>query len=316
MHIWIGIKQGGLNMEKLGFSTTNCENTLYQKTEYSNLASRLEEKEIPLEAENQETDKLDKLEIWNKDSFVGIPILAITFAEILIYFGKVSEALWIHTITLMGLSLSTKFIKNEDSYKTYQALMLLPLLRLVNLSMPVFFDTALYSFILIYTTMAILLAITITYQQLTSKDIGITFKRMWLYLPFSVLISLALALGEYMIIKPGYLISDLSPLNILKLTVIMVFFVGLIEEVIFRSILQTRLNMIFGERGGILLSSILFGLMHFGYQTFYEVLYVSFVGAILGYLFYKTRSLPLIALIHGFTNVFLFGVIPHLSSGI
>lgn len=269
-----------------------------------------------LEAENQETDELEKLKIRDKEVYVGIPIIAIAFAEILIYFGRVKEALWIHMGILMGLSLSIIFMKNEDIYKTYQALMLLPLLRLVNLSMPIFFEITLYFFIFTYATLAIPVTIIVAYQQLTREDIGIILRRIWLYFPLSILIGYGLGIGEYMIIRIGYLIPDLSPLNLLKLTVVMVFFVGLIEEVIFRSVIQTRLNKIFGVWGGMLLSSMLFGLMHSVYGTFYEILYTSFIGAIIGYMFYKTRSLPLITLTHGFVNVFLFGVIPHLGPGL
>lgn len=65
-----------------------------------------------------------------------------------------------------------------------------------------------------------------------------------------------------------------------------------------------------------MLSSILFGLMHSGYEIFYEVIYAFFIGIIMGYLFYKTKSLPLTALIHGFSNVFLFGFIPYLGPGL
>ncbi|MDD4121171.1 MAG: CPBP family glutamic-type intramembrane protease, partial [Clostridia bacterium] len=43
-----------------------------------------------------------------------------------------------------------------------------------------------------------------------------------------------------------------------------------------------------------------------------EMFYTAFVGLFMGYLFQKTRSLPFITLLHGFVNVFLFGIIPHL----
>jgi membrane protease YdiL (CAAX protease family) len=280
------------------------------------LAGQFEEKEASLEAKNKETNELEKLEIGNKEVYVEIPVLAIAFAEILIYFGRVNEAIWIHMAILMCLSLSITFVKNEDIYKTYQALMFLPLLRLVNLTMPVFFDTKLYSFVFTYAPLAVPITIAVAYQQLTREDVGITLRRIGLYLPLSVLIGFGLGMGEYMIIQPRSLIPDISPLDLLKLTVVMVFFVGLVEEIIFRSFLQTRLNIIFGAWRGILLSSILFGFMHSGYGVFYEVLYTSFVGAIIGYMFYKTRSLPLITLVHGFVNVFLFVVIPHLGPGL
>ena len=287
-----------------------------QGTENQGLASLFEEKKASFETEKQETTKSGNLEIRNKEIYVGIPILTIAFAEMLIYSGRIKEAVWVHMILLMGLSLSITLMRNEEVHKTYQALMLLPLLRLVSLSMPVFFDITLYSFIFIYAPLAVPVAIAAVYQQLTLEEMGITFRRIWLYFPLSVLIGAVLGVGEYMVIQTDYLIPDLSPLNLLKLTVVMVFFVGLVEEVIFRSFIQTRLNKIFGAWGGILLSSMLFGVMHSGYGTFDEVLYTSFVGVIIGYMFYKTRSLPLITLIHGFVNVFLFGIIPHLGPGL
>ncbi|WP_394326042.1 CPBP family intramembrane glutamic endopeptidase [Methanosarcina horonobensis] len=92
----------------------------------------------------------------------------------------------------------------------------------------------------------------------------------------------------------------------------MVFLVGLIEEIIFRSILQNRLEVFLGSREGLIITSVLFGLMHSVYGNVIEVFYALLVGFIIGYIFYKTRSLPLVAMIHGFINVFLFGVIPHL----
>ncbi|KKG09429.1 CPBP family intramembrane glutamic endopeptidase [Methanosarcina sp. 2.H.A.1B.4] len=303
-------------MENPELPAENRENKSHKETENPDLASLFEEKKASFETEKQETTESGNPEIRNKEIYVGIPILAIAFAEMLIYSGRIKEAVWVHMVLLMGLSLSIPLMKNEEIRKTCQALMLLPLLRLVNLSMPVFFDITLYSFVFIYAPLAVPVAITAVYQRLTLEEVGITLRRIWLYFPFSVLIGAGLGVGEYMVIRTGYLIPDLSPLNLLKLTVVMVFFVGLVEEVIFRSVLQTRLNKIFGAWGGILLSSMLFGVMHSGYGTSYEVLYTSFVGVIIGYMFYKTRSLPLITMAHGFVNVFLFGVIPHLGPGL
>jgi uncharacterized protein len=51
--------------------------------------------------------------------------------------------------------------------------------------------------------------------------------------------------------------------------------------------------------------------MHSTYGTPYEIVYTFFLGGFLGYLFYRTRSIPLVVMIHGSINVFLFGIIPH-----
>ena len=124
------------------------------------------------------------------------------------------------------------------------------------------------------------------------------------------MLGLLLAEGEYLIIRTNSLIPDLSIFNLLMLSIVMIFFVGLVEEIIFRSILQNRLEMVLGNQAGLIFTSILFGLMHSGYGNIYEIIYASFVGLFIGYLFYRTRSLPLAAMIHGSINVFLFGIIP------
>jgi hypothetical protein len=141
-------------------------------------------------------------------------------------------------------------------------------------------------------------------------------RRIWIYLPLSVLASLVFAEAEYMLIGARPLIPDISQINLLELIVIMIFVVGLVEELIFRAILQTRLEEFLGPAAGILLVSLLFGIMHSGYGTPSEMGFTFLMGCFLGYCFYKTRSLPLVIMINGLTNVFLFGALPYLGPGL
>ena len=254
----------------------------------------------------QEKAELKKLRLY----FV-IPVMCITLAELLIFFDRSAAAILVHIGILMALSLSNIFIKDPRVHKIYMPLMLLSVLRLINLSMPIFFETTLYTFIFIYSPLAIPVATIIIHQQYSLEEIGITTKNFLIYVVISLPLGFLLGLGEYLTIRPGYLIPDLTFGNLLKLTIVMVFFVGLVEELIFRSILQTRLEKALNVQKALLITSLLFGLMHSGYGTFYEILYTGFVGLIMGILFYKTKSLPFVAVLHGFVNVFLFGILPH-----
>jgi hypothetical protein len=258
-----------------------------------------------LEKTDEEKSKAKKLRI-----FTAIPILFIALAEFLIFSGRMGAAIWIHIGILISLTLSNIFIKDSEIHKIHQSLILLPVLRLINLSMSGDYEKTLYSFILIYGMLAIPVSIALTHQELTHTQLGMTFKKIWLYSPLSILLGLLLGGGEYLIIRTNSLILDLSTFNLLMLSIVMIFFVGLVEEIIFRSILQNRLQIALGNRSGLIITSILFGLMHTGYGSMGEVLYASFVGIFVGYLFYKTRSLPLVTMIHGFINVFVFGIIP------
>mgnify|MGYP000867187915 FL=1 len=263
-----------------------------------------------IKTEMSEDLKEKTSEIENKWVYLSIPIVTIALAELMIYSGRKLEAMEIYALVLLGLSLSIIYIKNKDIQKTYQSFLLLPLLRLVDFSMPLFYEEKLYNLIFIYCLMAIPVSIAAINQEFTSTQLGITSKKIGLYIPLSVFMGLLLGAGEYIIVGKNPLIQDLSILNLLSLTIIMVLLVSPIEEMIFRSVMQNRLETVLGGRKALIITSILFGLMHSGYGSVYEIFYITLVGAVIGYLFYGTRSLPLVALIHGFMNVFFFGIIP------
>ncbi|MGB9927709.1 MAG: lysostaphin resistance A-like protein, partial [Methanosarcina sp.] len=254
--------------------------------------------------------RLQKGQIQKLRIHTLIPVLCITAAELLIFFGKMEAAVWMHVGTLIAFSLAYMLIKDPEIHKIHQALMLLPVLRLINLSMPVFFETTLYTFVFVYAPLAIPVAVIVIHQRHSLEQIGISMKNIEAYMILSVPAGFFLGLGEFLTIRAGYLVPDLTLMNLLKLSVVMVFFVGLVEEVIFRSILQTRLQVALSVQEAILITSILFGLMHSGYGTFHEIIYTGFVGLIMGLTFYKTKSLPFVAVLHGLVNVFLFGVFP------
>ena len=234
----------------------------------------------------------------------------------LIFTGRIKEAAATYTLLLIILSLSIIASKKLETRKVYQALILLPVLRLVNLSMPIFFEANIYSFVFMYLPMTIPITIVSVYQEIPKEGKMDLLRKMGLYLPFSLLAGLIFAEAEYLIVQTRPLIPDLSFFNLLQLTIIMIFIVGLIEELIFRGIIQTRLEEFLGPAGGVLLASLLFGVMHSSYGTFYEIVYTFLAGGILGYFFYRTKSLPLVVMIHGFINIFLFGIIPHLGPGL
>lgn len=253
----------------------------------------------------------EKIGFLKKMIYVGTPVATITLIELLIFGGRLKEASIAYTLLLLSLSYSIAVMKKPEIRKIYQALLLLTIFRLVNFSMPIFFEKNLYSFIFIYVPMAIPITLATVHQKVRYERKRDTLKRMWIYLPLSVLAGLVFGQVEYILIGARELISDLSSTNLLILIIVMVFIVGLIEELIFRSILQTSLEKFLGSAWGIFLSSLLFGIMHSTYGTPYEIVYTFFLGGFLGYLFYRTRSIPLVVMIHGSINVFLFGIIPH-----
>ena len=253
-----------------------------------------------------ECDMKNEMKKWTY-----VPILGIVAGELLIFNGNVLPGLGIHIINLLFITLLIIFGNlSLDIKNVLQGLILVALLRVVSLSMPQFFTMVLLQYPLIYGMMFIPVYNTVKNQQISLKELGINFHRMYIYFPIAVLIGIMVATVEYRILSPVALIDNTRFSNIALITIIMIMFIGTVEEIIFRPILQTRLKKVFGLRYSILLSGILFGIMHSTYGVVNEILFASIFGIILGYIFHKTRSLPFTISIHGITNIMLFGILP------
>lgn len=270
-------------------------------------------------AENLDV-QINKSSIYlSREKIAGILFCLILLPEAFIYFGISEAGILLHACSLTVLVLSSIFVKENEVRNICKVFLLLPILRLVNFSIPSFSEIPLLYFMFIYAPMVIPLVIIIINQQFTSEKLGLSFKQInikdgWYYLPASILIGLILGEVEYFTMDTTPLIPDLSFMNIFILLYVAIF-VGLIEEIIFRSILQTRLEEFLGVQEGFIFTSLLFGLMYSGSENMYGILYAFFVGLLIGYAFQKTRSLPFIVLIHGFINVFSSGIIPHMGNG-
>ena len=244
---------------------------------------------------------------------IVIPSLMIIIAEMSLFAGRTKLSIGVHLILLIILTLFTIIFEDRNRQHVLRAFILLSLLRILNLSMPVFFEMTLYSYAFIYAPLIISIYVFVKDQGLSYSYLGITRNIRYYELPVALIASIVIAVGEFLIIKPGYLIPDLSAFNLLKLSIIMIFFVGLVEEILFRSILQRKLEEMIGKYQGLILASVLFGVMHSGYGTPYEIAFTAFAGFIMGGLYILRRDLLLVTMVHGFVNILLFGILPHIA---
>lgn len=251
---------------------------------------------------------------FGSERLVVFFILFIVLAEVLLFAGRLEASLTIHFLALIGIAFSTIWVKDRTIVYSLQALMLLPLVRIINVSMPLS-DVPVFIYVNIYAPMLVPLFFLIRHQKLSAKDLGVTFKKIYLYIPLSIIVGLIIAEGEYLAIGPGYLAMGLSMQDMVGISVLIFLFVGLVEELIFRSLLQVKLEGLFGLNAGLVFASVLFGIMHSGYGVPAEILLTTLAGFVLGYMFQKTRSLPLVTLTHSFANIILFVVIPVLGPG-
>lgn len=249
------------------------------------------------------------------------PVVALFIGEILIYLGYPLYGMGIHIINLQFITLliitEKKFLSvfEDQNIKPFlQALILLLLLRIINMAVPILFVHNIYWISIIYGIMFIPIYLLIIHQELNSKEMGLYCDKMYLiplvYIPAALCIGIFLSWIEYLIIHPDPVISNLSISNLLVLIMIMFIIIPIVEELIFRSILQSRLEKILGMNHGLILASMLFGIMHSGYGMAGEIIFACLAGLLIGFIFQKTRCLPFIVIIHGTINVFVFGIFP------
>lgn len=254
----------------------------------------------------------EKIEVKN----IYIPIIGIIAAELTMFYSNLFYGLTIHIINIIGITLILIFSNLDTKIKNIlQALTLIILLRLINYSMPQFFNLTILQYPLIYGVMFIPIFSIMKSQQITIKELGLNINRkLLIYLPLAIIIGLPMAIIEYNVIGPISFFKNMNFSDIVLIAIIMIFFIGTVEEIIFRSILQTRIEKAFGMRSGILLSGVIFGIMHTSYGLTYEIIFAGIFGIILGYIFEKTRNLPFIISIHGIENIILFGILPIISN--
>ena len=92
----------------------------------------------------------------------------------------------------------------------------------------------------------------------------------------------------------------------------MVFFVAMGEEILFRALVQNDLVRALGWKQGIILASLLFAVMHLTWRSIPELVFVFFVGLLLGYVYHRTKSLTAPIVMHGIGNTFLVAIMPYL----
>lgn len=242
---------------------------------------------------------------------IFLPMLGIAAGELMMFSGNDYAGLAVYVINLQAIALALVLGNFSTDTKNYLQSLLLPLqMRIINFAMPHLFTITLLWYPLVYGVMFIPIYYVIKNQNISSKDIGVDFGGMYKYIPMALLIGTAMAMLEYRILNPAPLIMNLRLPNLLLITIVMLVFVASVEELIFRAIVQTRLQNVFGLNQGLLLSAAIFGIMHASYGLMNEILFATLFGVILGYIFRKTKSFPFILLIHGTANVLLFGILP------
>ena len=238
-------------------------------------------------------------------------LLGIALAELLTTYAEPRLGLLAHCLLLAGLLFHSSRVSRQEERALLVSLTFAPLIRILSLSLPLTQFPVVYWYLI--TSVPLFAAALVA-----SRALGYSWRDLGLHLngwPLQIAIGLSgMVFGavEYLILRPAPLIPALEWAYVWQPALILLVSTGLLEEMIFRGLLQRAAGDGLG-RWGLVYVAVLFAVLHVGYHSLVDVLFVLGVGLFFGWAAQRTRSLVGVTISHGWTNIMLFLVMPFLQ---
>ncbi len=245
--------------------------------------------------------------IWPALAALGI-LSGIALAELMATLVDPRLGLGLHCLILVLLLVEVALAEAGALQDLFLALTLVPLIRILSLSLPLAHVPILYWYPII--GVPLLAAVWVAARSLgySWRALGLTLRGWPLQLAVG-LSGLALGVVEYAILRPPPLTPAPAWAHAWLPALILLVCTGLLEEMVFRGLLQYAAAEALG-RWGMPYVALLFAVMHTGYRSPLNAAFVLAVGLFFGAVVQRTRSLLGVAMAHGLTNIVLFLVMP------
>jgi len=235
-------------------------------------------------------------------------LLAITGAETVTVIVQPLWGIVCHTIILVAAIVHSSLASDYRYRHLALSLALVPLVRIISLCMPLANIPQMWWYPIIYAPLLVAALLVVRILGYKPGQVGLTLG--WLPVQLAIaLTGLAFGVAEYFILTPQPLIAELTWQQIWLPALIFIVCTGFVEEFIFRGVLQRTAVEVFGW-WGIIYVSLLFAVLHMGFLSWIDVIFVLAVALFFGWVVKKTGSLFGVTLAHGITNSVLYLVVP------
>jgi membrane protease YdiL (CAAX protease family) len=235
-------------------------------------------------------------------------LAAIALAETVTVFVQPLWGVVLHIVTLVVLVAHSALAARSPHQKLLISLALVPLVRIISLSMPLANIPQVWRFPIIYAPLLAAGIVVMRILEYRPTQVGISFSR----LPVQVglgLTGVLFGVAEYYILRPDALITELTWQQVWLPAIIFLLCTGFVEEFIFRGVLQTSALGSLG-RWAIPYVSLVFAILHLGFLSWIDVAFVFLIAMFFGWIVKRTGSIVGVALSHGLTNVLLYLIVP------
>nr|QNO53217.1 hypothetical protein HNLOENAD_00017 [Methanosarcinales archaeon ANME-1 ERB6] len=239
-------------------------------------------------------------------------LLLIAFAELLIIYDP-KAGIALHAVIMFALLLHSTLESDKDKNLSpfLMALVLVPLIRILSLSLPLAHFSRHSWFLLISIPIFIAIFTCMWIQELRPKDVGLFLPNLR-NIPIEacvILIAIPLGIIEYQILKPSPL-PGLEVTSYITSSLIFIICTGFVEELVFRGVIQYNAIKLMSKWSGIIFVSSIFAVLHISNLSPLDCLLAFSVGFLYSVVREKTGSIYGISISHGIVNVLLFLVAP------
>lgn len=266
-----------------------------------------------------ETGRPEAAAAWGPLASLLLYLALVVVAETVVAFatreGEVYLGMGLHVLLLFVLLIHAAHLAPADprASRVLAAFALVPLIRILSLGLPfVPFNEVQWMAVIALPLLAGAVAVMYV-LGLGPREVYLRLGSLeGLPLQAGVALSgVGLGVVEFFILAPtGPWIPELTLVHLLPAAVALGLASGLAEEIIFRGILQPEAEKVLGIGPGLLFVAALFAVMHIGFLSALDLLFVFGVGLYFGYVVQRTRNLLGVTFAHGLANVALYLVMP------
>jgi hypothetical protein len=245
-------------------------------------------------------------------NFLILILIAITIVEYIFVYTNVAYGIVLSLVLVVAIYVTVSMPREEnDVTKAAETLAIVPLYILFTSSLPWFFIEQEYLLPAAYSIVLALVFFHVYDKNIDLRSLGLTFSGAWKWILICSLIAIPTGTIEYYVLRPEPSLPSFEVKYLLRDFLYMLLFVGVAEELLFRGLIQTDLQRVFGMRNGLLLASYLFGVMHMTWRSSAELLFTFFAAILIGYIYNRSRNLMGPIFLHGVNNTVLVGVLPY-----
>ncbi|MHB1627517.1 MAG: CPBP family intramembrane glutamic endopeptidase [Bacilli bacterium] len=218
---------------------------------------------------------------------------------------------WLHVILMAVLIWRGTHLIQRPEGRLFLAMAVLPLVRIVSFAVsPTFFPGVwFYSVSEILILMGGIAAAFVL--RVSVEDLGLRLPRLTWVTPLVLLSGFAAGWAESHIISPQPVVTTLSWSAVWLPSLMLIATTGFVEEFVFRGLLQSVSAKLLGPTLSIVFTAVVWSVLHTGWLSFGDVMFVLVVGLLWSWMRTVERSIWTLTLAHGIANVMLFVIIPN-----